>query len=81
MDHPENANKQDQSVAERVGQINNIDTASSNRNKLNRDRGLWRDLLSYWIFGLCNNYGYVIILTSAYDILKDLEERDGRSVI
>jgi hypothetical protein len=80
MDHPENANKQDQSAAERVGQINNIDTASSNRNKLNRDRGLWRDLLSYWMFGLCNNYGYVIILTSAYDILKDLEG-DGRSVI
>jgi hypothetical protein len=24
-----------------------------------KDRGLWRDLLSYWIFGLCNNYGTV----------------------
>jgi battenin len=42
-----------------------------------KDRGLWRDLLSYWIFGLCNNYGYVIILTAAFDVLKQLEEKEG----
>ncbi|TMW42036.1 hypothetical protein DOY81_012884 [Sarcophaga bullata] len=26
---------------------------------LRRDKSLWRDLTSYWILGLCNNYGYV----------------------
>lgn len=42
-----------------------------------KDRGLWRDLVAYWIFGLCNNYGYVIILTAAFDVLKELEEKEG----
>lgn len=33
---------------------------------------LWRDLVSYWIFGLCNNFGYVVMLTAAHSIIKDL---------
>ena len=28
-----------------------------------KDPGQWRDLLAYWIFGLCNNFGYVVMLT------------------
>lgn len=28
-----------------------------------------RDLIAFWIFGLCNNYGYVVMLTAAIDIL------------
>lgn len=45
-----------------------------------RDRGLWRDLVAYWILGLCNNYGYVVMLTAAHDILKDLDkEVHGKS--
>lgn len=36
-----------------------------------RDRGRnMKDLLSFWIFGLCNNYGYVVMLTAAIDILN-----------
>ncbi|XP_053680490.1 battenin isoform X1 [Anopheles nili] len=38
-----------------------------------KDKGLWRDLVAYWILGLCNNYGYVVMLTAAHDILKELE--------
>ncbi|XP_055617241.1 battenin [Toxorhynchites rutilus septentrionalis] len=46
-----------------------------------RDRGLWRDLVAYWILGLCNNYGYVVMLTAAHDILKDLDGSDhGKSL-
>uniref|UniRef100_A0AAG5CPE6 Battenin n=1 Tax=Anopheles atroparvus TaxID=41427 RepID=A0AAG5CPE6_ANOAO len=46
-----------------------------------KDKGLWRDLVAYWILGLCNNYGYVVMLTAAHDILKDLEGDDhGKSV-
>ena len=30
-----------------------------------KDKGLWRDLTAYWIFGLCNNFGYVVMLTAA----------------
>lgn len=33
---------------------------------------LWRDLVSYWIFGLCNNFGYVVMLTAAHSIIKEL---------
>ena len=28
-----------------------------------------RNLVSFWIFGLCNNYGYVVMLTAAMDFL------------
>lgn len=37
------------------------------------DSGRWRDLISYWIFGMCNNYGYVIMLSAAHDIIKSLD--------
>lgn len=29
-----------------------------------------RDLMSFWILGLCNNYGYVVMLTAAIDIIS-----------
>lgn len=29
-----------------------------------------RDLISFWILGLCNNYGYVVMLTAAMDIIS-----------
>lgn len=28
-----------------------------------------RCLVAYWIIGLCNNYGYVVMLTAANDII------------
>lgn len=42
-----------------------------------KDKGLWRDLVAYWIFGLCNNFGYVVMLTAAHDIIKDLAGDSG----
>lgn len=39
-----------------------------------RDRQLWRDLVAYWILGLCNNYGYVVMLSAAHDILAKFDE-------
>lgn len=38
--------------------------------------GLWRDLTAFWIFGLCNNFGYIVMLTAAHDIIADLAEND-----
>ncbi|XP_065845212.1 battenin-like isoform X2 [Oscarella lobularis] len=29
----------------------------------------WRNIVAFWIFGLCNNFGYVIMLSAAHDIL------------
>ncbi|XP_036147160.1 battenin isoform X2 [Monomorium pharaonis] len=30
----------------------------------------WRNLIAFWILGLCNNYGYVVMLSAAHDILQ-----------
>lgn len=37
-----------------------------------KDTGIWRDLTAYWVLGLCNNFGYVVMLTAAHDIIQDL---------
>jgi len=33
----------------------------------------WRNLIAYWILGLTNNYGYVVMLSAANDILAEQE--------
>lgn len=43
-----------------VGSASHLTTPSARR----------RVLCAYWILGLCNNYGYVIMLSAAYDILS-----------
>ncbi|XP_063220332.1 battenin isoform X2 [Bacillus rossius redtenbacheri] len=30
----------------------------------------WNNLVAYWLLGLCNNYGYVVMLSAAHDILS-----------
>lgn len=42
----------------------------------NKDPERWRDLVAFWILGMCNNYGYVIMLSAAHDIIKSLDS-DG----
>jgi len=39
----------------------------------------WRAYVAYWILGLCNNYGYVVMLSAANDILHQQEENDQGS--
>jgi len=33
------------------------------------EQGRWRNLIGFWILGLCNNYGYTVMLSAAHDIL------------
>lgn len=33
-------------------------------------RSRWRNLVAFWVLGLCNNYGYVVMLSAAHDILE-----------
>ncbi|XP_046596829.1 battenin isoform X1 [Neodiprion lecontei] len=33
-------------------------------------RKKWRNLIAFWILGLCNNYGYVVMLSAAHDIIE-----------
>lgn len=44
----------------------------------NPNQNKWRNLISFWILGLCNNYGYVVMLTAAHDIIGRF---NGYSVI
>lgn len=30
----------------------------------------WRNIIGFWMLGMCNNYGYVVMLTAAFDIIK-----------
>lgn len=41
-----------------------------------KDPGRWRDLLAYWILGLCNNFGYVVMLSAAHDIIGRINKDD-----
>lgn len=39
-------------------------------NPITQDKGLWRDLVAFWFLGLSNNYGYVVMLSAAHDIIE-----------
>lgn len=57
-------------------QIPNVNRTDDEKNG---DGGLWvvvgrksiRNLVGFWLLGLCNNFGYVIMLSAAHDILSD----------
>lgn len=38
-------------------------------------------LASFWILGLCNNFGYVVMLSSAHDILKSKSANSGNNEV
>jgi len=52
----------------------NILTISHTKNFFDEEAILkkvrWRNLIAFWILGLCNNYGYVVMLSAAHDILQ-----------
>ncbi|KAA0705509.1 Battenin Protein CLN3 [Triplophysa tibetana] len=36
----------------------------------------WRNCIGFWLLGLCNNFGYVVMLSAANDILKKQESQN-----
>lgn len=40
------------------------------RNDRRSHRSKWRNIVGFWMLGMCNNYGYVVMLTAAFDIIK-----------
>lgn len=38
---------------------------------------LFRNLAAFWIFGLCNNYAYVIMLSAAEDIMDQQQHKNS----
>lgn len=62
-------------------QIDNEDNpriVNENADKRSKEKGLWRDLTAYWILGLCNNYGYVVMLSAAFDIIARFGSHVGK---
>lgn len=49
-------------------------TPAGAAHSVRHDRSLWRDLTAYWILGLCNNYGYVVMLSAAHDIIAQFND-------
>ncbi|EFN70074.1 Battenin [Camponotus floridanus] len=47
----------------------NLDVAENIFEEATAKKTQWRNLLAFWILGLCNNYGYVVMLSAAHDIL------------
>ncbi|XP_030884689.1 battenin-like [Leptonychotes weddellii] len=37
---------------------------------LDRRGALWRNMMGFWLLGLCNNFSYVVMLSAAHDILS-----------
>ncbi|XP_045849134.1 battenin isoform X1 [Meles meles] len=47
------------------------ETAPEPRPPLSDRRGaLWRNVMGFWLLGLCNNFSYVVMLSAAHDILS-----------
>ena len=42
---------------------------TDNQSVLPQPREPWRNCIAFWLLGLCNNFGYVIMLSAAFDIL------------
>ncbi|CAF1065033.1 unnamed protein product [Rotaria sordida] len=37
----------------------------------------WIEFIGFWLLGLCNNFGYVVMLSAAHDILKQEEDTNS----
>lgn len=49
--------------------------------KKTRDPELWRDVLAYWILGLTTEFGYVVIICAAHDILHGFYQNSNVIVV
>ncbi|XP_034933952.1 battenin [Chelonus insularis] len=60
--------------------MNVVKASHTIKGEMNETQAMrWRNFLAFWILGLCNNYGYVVMLSAAHDILKDRFEPPGAS--
>ena len=54
-----------------ISLLGSSDSVESRAEKVAR----WRNVAAFWLFGLCNNFPYVIMLSAAFDILSDLNSK------
>lgn len=43
---------------------------SSDPKKEKCDKQMWRNVIAYWLLGLTTEFGYVLIISAAHDILQ-----------
>lgn len=55
--------------AKRIEPKTNGQIKSNEPEKKSVDPDLWRDVLAYWILGLGTEFGYVVMICAANDIL------------
>lgn len=59
-------------------QLETLDSLETNKKtEKSEDSKLWRDFLAYWILGLTSEFGYVLLICAAHDILHGF---DGSNV-
>lgn len=71
MNHPSNIMPrpaENTSTDDRDNRNNDISTAQ-NRGDENHNM---QNLICFWIIGLCNGYGWTVMLSAAFDIIKRL---------
>ncbi|CAJ0953661.1 unnamed protein product, partial [Mesorhabditis belari] len=47
-----------------------LDKKDKFQEKLEMEPQRWRNIVAFWIFGLCNNYAYILMLSAAEDIIE-----------
>lgn len=52
-------------------QPNNGDTEKATKHV---EHKVWREVVAYWILGLCTEMGYILMLCAAHDILHGFQE-------
>ncbi|ALC43860.1 cln3 [Drosophila busckii] len=68
------SSKQQEAEADSEHNPQVVVTPTGATHSIRHDRSLWRDLTAYWILGLCNNYGYVVMLSAAHDIIAQFND-------
>ncbi|PFX33025.1 battenin-like [Stylophora pistillata] len=58
-------------LSEEQNDITDIPSGSRSREGKSR-----RNLIGFWLLGLCNNFGYVVMLSAAHDILHEEKNSD-----
>lgn len=62
--------KLDNLFAKRFETKVNGQSSKTHAPKAKSDSKLWRNVMAYWLLGLTTEFGYVLIISAAHDILQ-----------
>lgn len=77
MDHSKNISSEDVQHVVQTDDYDNDPYSEYNENAIeqNGDNQNYKvqNIVCFWMVGLCNGFGFAVLLSAAYDILKGLE--------